>query len=405
MMKTPISLLKYLVPSVTFWLIILFMSPTTLLQGKDKKISLAVLPVENMNKDSRQGYLSGIIGSLVRQDLSLSGMVFIVNRENMKDILSEQKLQFTGVMDEKSIIETGRMVGAEYILKGGFVFLGEELFINLDLINTETGRSYSFSERGYEENTVHALAEKLIYHLTGQDVSFQSEEGSRTIIAKGQLEPGRVMLFSPLVDARIYIDGAFNSYTIGESTQPVEIVLPPGRHTIRTHLTGDFGVIREPEILFSDWRTDFDLKSGETLVLEDKTKHFNSILYHLQQVVRDDLQLIPGSEEPRRAMHDTFFIDRQGKKYSVKLELTFVETKGEETAGVAQIHLEYNGEVYDLSYTCPAGDQKEFKLALDKSDLSVELDCVSQYRWSLEYSIWRNDIHQGLHWEEEHQSP
>jgi len=405
MMKNRKTLLKKIIPAAAVCLAVLFGGTAALLQGKDTKISMAVLPVENLNKDPRQDYLSGIIGSLLRQDLSLSGMIFLVNRENLEEILSEQKLQFTGVIDEKSIIETGRMVGAEYILKGGFVFLGEDLFVNLDLINTETGRSYSFSERGYQENTVHALTEKLIFHLTGQDMVLQSEEGSRTIIAKGQLEPGRVMLFSPLIEARIYVDGTFSSYTTGDATQPVEIVLPPGRHNIRTHLTGDFGVIKEPEILFSDWSTDFDLKSGETLVLEDKTRHFNSTLYDLQQVIRDRLQIVPGSGETRRAEHETSFTDRTGKEFTVKLELSFVESGNSEKEGLALIHLEYDGEIHDLTYTCPFGDDAEYILPLENSDLKIELDCVSKYRWSLNYSLWRNDIHQGLHREEEHQSP
>ncbi len=396
---------KILIPTALFSLTALFIGTAALVEGKDSRISMAVLPVENLNRDPKQEYLAGIIGSILRQDLTQSGMVFLVDRENLDRILSEQKLQFTGVIDEKSFIETGRIVGAEYILKGGFVFLGEDLFMNLDLIDTETGRSFSFSERGYQENTVHALTEKLIFHLTGQDMSFQSDEGERTIIAREQREPGRIMLFSPLVDARIYIDGTFNSYTIGDATKPVEIILPPGKHSIRTHLTGDFGVVKEPEILFSDWSTEFDLKSGDTLVLEDRTTHFNSALYNLQQIVRERLQLVPGTGETPEAVHDTGFTDRSGTEYPVKLEISFAESGGEEHTGVATIHLEYKGETQDLTYTCPSGDDAEFTLPLDKSDLKIELDCVSQYRWTLNYSIWRNDIHQGLHREEEHQSP
>lgn len=381
--------------------LILMLGITAGIFAKDGKISLAVLPFENLNKDPNQEYLSGIIGSIIRQDLSLSGMIFLVNRENMDDVLEEQRLQFTGVMDDKNIIETGRLIGAQYILKGGYVFLGQDLFLNLDLINTETGRSYSFSERGYQENTVHALTEKLINHLTGQDMIFQSESGDKSIIAVSQQEPGRVLLFSHLIDARVYIDGEFTAYTLGDSTKPLELVMPAGKHSLRTHLTQNFGVVQEPEILFSDWQTEFTLTSGQTLVIEDKTNHFNAILYDLQQVIREDIDLIPGSEETVRAEHSTSFTDRQGIEFPIVLDINFIESN--DGRGIALVHLIYKGEEQNLKYSCPSGEEKDFELELEKSQLRINLDCESEYRWRLSYSIWRNDIYQGLHREEPHQ--
>ncbi|MDA3956713.1 CsgG/HfaB family protein, partial [Oceanispirochaeta sp.] len=389
MKKKPPLGKQYIIRFSVITLMVLITGITAGLFAKDGKISLAVLPFENLNRDPQQEYLSGIISSLVRQDLSLSGMVFIVDRENMEEVLNEQKLQFTGVMDDKSIIETGRMVGAEYILKGGYVFLGDDLFLNFDLINTETGRSFSFSERGFQENTVHALSEKLVGHLTGQNISFQSDAGNKTIIASSQQEPGRVMLFSHIVDARVFVDGAFTSYTLGDRTKALELIMPPGHHTIRTHLSANFGVIQLPEILFGDWISEFDLKSGETLILEDKTNHFNSLIYNMQQIVRERIDLIPGSGETARAEHVTSFTDREGVVIPVKLTLSFIETEGEESKGLALIHLEYNGETQDLSYSCLPGKSEEFVVKLYKSDLNVEMDCSSDYRWELNYSIWR----------------
>ncbi|MBF9018140.1 MULTISPECIES: CsgG/HfaB family protein [unclassified Oceanispirochaeta] len=386
-------------------ILILMLGITAGIFAKDGKISLAVLPFENLNNDPDQDYLAGLIGSIIRQDLSLSGMVFLVDRENMDDVLEEQKLQFTGVMDDKSIIETGRLVGAQYILKGGFVFLGQDLFLNLDLINTETGRSYSFSERGYQENTVHALTEKLIRHLTGNEMSFQSVSGDKSIIAVSQQEPGRVLLFSPIIDARVYIDGEFSAYTLGDATEPQELVLPAGRHVIRTHLTGDFGVVQTPEILFSDWQVEFNLEAGQTLVLEDKTTHFNSILYDLQQVIRERTTLIPGSGETARVEHNTTFLNRKAEEVSIDLEINFIESEDEPGGGLALVHLIYDGMEQNLKYSCPSGVSEDFKLDLGNAELRIDLDCYSEHRWKLDYSIWRTDIYQGLHREEPHQKP
>ncbi|MDC7232632.1 MAG: CsgG/HfaB family protein [Spirochaetales bacterium] len=394
--------------------LILLLGLGTGIFARDGKISMAVLPFENLNRDPEQDYLSGIIGSIVRQDLSVSGMVFLVDRNNMEDVLNEQKLQFTGVMDDKRIIETGRLVGAEYILKGGYVFLGQDLFLNLDLINTETGRSYSFSERGYQENTVHALTEKLILHLTGSEMSFQSDSGDKSIIAVSQQEPGRVLLFSPLIDARVYVDGEFAAYTLGDMTAPQELILPAGDHSIRTHLSKDFGVVQAPEVLFSDWYEEFTLESGQTLVLEDRTTHFNSILYDMQQVVRKRTDLVPGSQDTVRVEHDSGFTDREGKEVPIVLQISFFENPPAEGSGgndesggsaTALVHMKYDGEEYNLKFDCPAGESEDFEQIIGKVKLSIDLSCYSEYRWTMDYSIWRQDIYQGLHREEPHQEP
>ncbi len=369
----------------------------------EDKATLAVLPFENMNRDPAQEYLSGLISSIVRQDLSDSGAVILVDRNNLNDVLKEQKLQFTGAMDEKRIIETGRLVGAGYILKGGYVFLGEDLFLNLDLVETETGRSYSFSERGYRENTVHSLSEKLLLHLTGRELVLQSKSGERSIIATSQQEPGKVLLFSHLIDARIFVDGEFTGYTTGDATVPAEIVLPAGSHSLRVHLTQNFGVVKTPEIIFSDWVEEFNLAPGQSLVLEDKTRHFNSIIYDMQQIIRERVEVTPGSGENAVAEHSASFTDREGKVYEIGLDLSFEETG--EGSGKARIHLIYDGSEQILEYLCAAGEEKEITLELDKAELRIDMECDSKWTWRLNYSIWRTDIYQGLHWDEPHQEP
>ena len=140
-------------------------------------VSLALLPFENMNNNPDQDYLKGIISSLLEEDLTSSDTLQIVERENLEEVLKEQKLQFTGLMDDKNALEAGRLLGASYMLKGGFVFLGQDIFINITLIEVETGRTRAFSKRGYQENTVHALSEELIEHMTGAPLYFQKPEG------------------------------------------------------------------------------------------------------------------------------------------------------------------------------------------------------------------------------------
>ncbi len=82
------------------------------------------------------------------------------------------------LIDEKGAIKAGQLLGASFMLKGSYVFPGQDIFINITLIDVETGNSVTFSKRGYQGNTVHALSEKLLKHMTGKDYSLQRPPGS-----------------------------------------------------------------------------------------------------------------------------------------------------------------------------------------------------------------------------------
>ncbi len=361
--------------------------------------SIALLPFENMNNEQDQNYLQGIIRSLLEEDLSGSGTVQIVDRDNLEDVLEEQKLQYTGLMDEENALEAGRLLGASFILGGSYVFLGQDIFINIDLIEVETGKTRTFSQRGYRENTVHALAEKLVEYMTGRELAFQNPRGDRSILAMKQQEPGQISLYSYIIDARVYIDEEFVGYTTGDRTIPLTLEVAPGKHTIRLHLTQNFGVVKLPEVTFSDWQEDFELLPGEKLILQDKTRHFNETLYELQQQIRDDLELkIQEGETLKEVTESASFQDRQGNRVDMELSIQWEMISQDQAA--AKVLFSYNGEEHSFEYACERGKDEDFEELIGKVRLEIDLDCRSDWTWELDYSVWRTDIYQGLHREE-----
>ncbi len=360
--------------------------------------SMALLPFENMNGDPNQNYLKGIIPSILEEDISSSGVVQVVDRDNLETVLEEQKLQYSGLMNEENALEAGRLLGAKYMLGGSYVFLGQDIFINIDLIDVETGRTRTFSERGYQENTVHALSEKLMEYLTGEASYFQSPEGERSILALKQQEPGTVELFSYIIDARVYIDEEFVGYTTGDRTVPLILKVAPGKHTIRLHLTKNFGVVKLPEVTFSDWEEDFELLPGGKLILEDKTRHFNETLYELQQLIRDDLDLRIQEGDSRKVITESAgFLDRTGQKVDIELSVIWERNQEDPEEAIASVTLKYNGEEHAYRYTSRQGRVDEFEQTIGKVRLEMDLSCRSEWNWELDYSVWRTDVYQGLH--------
>lgn len=390
--------LEIFIKNLVFLLVVfafsLFPIPVSAQQGLP---SLAVLPFENMNGNPEQDYLKGIITYILIEDLSGSEALIIVERDIIETVVKEQKLQFTGLMDDSAAIETGQLLGASFMLKGSYVFLGQDIFINISLIDVETGSTRTFSERGYQENTVHALSEKLLKHMTGSDFSFQKTTGERTILALEQQEPGTIELFSYIIDARVFIDEEFVGYTTGNSTIPLILEVSPGRHTIRVHLTKDFGVLALPEVSFHDWQEQFNLLPGDKIILEDKTRHFNDRLYDIKQLLRKSIKFDIGTGEKKEEAHSLVFIDREGAEVNLELSLHFEETVTPRHGGSAEVSFKYQDEEYSFEYFAPHGKDIDFSEEIGKIRLDIDLECNSAYKYELDYSIWRTDVWQGMH--------
>ncbi len=360
-------------------------------------VSIAVLPFENMNGDKEQDYLKGIISSLLAGDISGSGDVAVVERDKINDIMKEQQLQFTGLMDEKAAIKAGRLLGASLMLKGSYVFLGKDLFINVSLINVETGESISFSGRGYRENTIHTLSEKILNHITGKEYSFVNNDGNRSILAVKQLEPGKVELFSPITKAKVFLDDTFVGYTKGNSSVPLVLKVAPGDHKIRVHLDKEFGVVELPEVTFHDWEQEFSLMPGDTVTLEDKTRHFSDHLRRIRKLLDESFK-VPALEGRVLKKHYSLeFTDRNGVQIPIELDVLMKEAVLPSEGGRAEITLRYKGDEHDFSYFVPLKKGKEFKEDIGKIRLDVSFDWYPPIRCELRYSIYRTDIQPGMY--------
>jgi tetratricopeptide (TPR) repeat protein len=95
-------------------------------------ITIALLPFSNGTR------VSGVETSMAAYTLSAlteikDPFLKVVDRENMMAILQEQKLQLSGVVDDKTAVEVGKLVGAQVILTGTVLKFDEKKgFVNSD---------------------------------------------------------------------------------------------------------------------------------------------------------------------------------------------------------------------------------------------------------------------------------
>ena len=354
-------------------------------------VNIAFLSIDNLSANPRYDYLEGIIRGLLLFDLSGALDIEVVNRSDLDSILQEQELQLSSLAeDQDKAIEVGRILGADYLLRGEYVFLGNDVLITVRLIDVVQARSLTFSERGGSENTLHAIAEQIIFRLTGREVALQSEQHDRSIISLQDEKPGSVHLFSHLIDAEIFVDDEFIGYTTGNSRVPFEVEdLSPGPHTLRIHLSG-FGVVKEPEITFHDWEEEVQIAPGKRTVVRAKAQQFNHLIYNLQQLLREDIDFreLEGGDRVRRE-HDASFVDREGKPVAINLVAT-ARRQGDRLEYVVEVS--YDGQSYNWDLSGPVDERKDVRERVGKVEVRLEVEYSE-----VSYAIWRKDIEQGMH--------
>jgi len=353
-------------------------------------VNIAFLSIDNLSANPRYDYLEGIIRGLLLFDLSGAQDIEVVNRSDLEAILREQELQLSNLAeDQNKAIEVGRILGADYLLRGEYVFLGSDVLITVRLIDVVQARSLTFSERGASENTLHAIAEQIIFRLTGREVMLHSEQHDRSIISLQDEKPGSVQLFSHLIDAEIFVDDEFVGYTTGDPRVPFEIEdLSPGMHRLRIRLSG-FGVVKEPEITFHDWEEEVQIAPGKRAVVRAKARQFNEIIYSLQQLVREDIRFSELETGPMRLEHDASFVDREGRPVPISMVLS-IRRQGDQLDFTVEV--DYQGEILKWDLSGHIGERQEIRERVGKVEVQLE-----RGDGDVRYSIWRRDIEQGMH--------
>ena len=94
--------------------------------------------------------------------LFLTNRFEVVERNLLNKVLEEHKLNVSGIVDENSIKELGRILGVDAIATGSITDIGTDLKVNARLISTETGTIFSVaSVKISQDQTVTTLMGKI----------------------------------------------------------------------------------------------------------------------------------------------------------------------------------------------------------------------------------------------------
>ncbi len=135
------------------------------------RIPVMVLNFRNGTlKDKAELYQPWELGlpSMIMTDLETIGVFNIISREMLKDVLREQAMQQTGLVDEKQAVQVGRIVAAKYVLTGNYMALDGQLHIESRLLSVEYGTQMGAAAVTGQLTGFFNLEKQLVLEMTRQ---------------------------------------------------------------------------------------------------------------------------------------------------------------------------------------------------------------------------------------------
>jgi TolB-like protein len=165
----PISMLRpmRLVSSIA----VLLGSSATLAvaQTKDTRPTVAVLYFTNgsLQRNADYAALSKGIATILITDLASNTKVRVVEREQLQSVLEEQNLASAGRVDNETAAKIGKILGAKYMLTGGFVVdLADQMRLDVRAVDVET--SLVLSQQAWSVRGKTADLLDLISQMSGK---------------------------------------------------------------------------------------------------------------------------------------------------------------------------------------------------------------------------------------------
>jgi len=106
-----------------------------------------------------------------------TGKFEVIERQLLRKVLQEHELRMSGIVDEHSAKELGRILGVDAIATGSVSNLGSSVKINARLISTETGKIFAVA-------AVNVKKDEVIAGLMGESPGMASPDHSSPVSAK-----------------------------------------------------------------------------------------------------------------------------------------------------------------------------------------------------------------------------
>jgi hypothetical protein len=99
-------------------------------------------------------------------DIESIGLFNIVSRERLKDILKEQTLQQSGLVDPESVVQVGKLAAAHYILTGSFMEMNGTLRVEAQVFSVESGAQLGAASVTGQTDQFFEIEKELMFKIS-----------------------------------------------------------------------------------------------------------------------------------------------------------------------------------------------------------------------------------------------
>lgn len=139
--------------------------------------TVAVLYFDNNTGARDYDNLGRGMASMMITDLSAVKDIQLVEREHMQDVLKEQEAQHTKYYDQSTAVQTGKLLGAEYIVTGAFISVQPSMRIDTRVIRVQSGEIVKTAKVVGHQDSLFALQQHLADSLVdGLSVALSPEQ-------------------------------------------------------------------------------------------------------------------------------------------------------------------------------------------------------------------------------------
>ncbi|MFZ4798242.1 MAG: CsgG/HfaB family protein [Bacteroidia bacterium] len=131
-----------------------------------KPITVAIAEFKTQGASEDKSWLGSSCSDEVIDIISNDHSVRVVERQYLNKIIDEIKLQNSGVFDENSAVETGKLLGAQYFVFGTATLLNENLKIRCRIVSVATSAVIGSADVTGNVNNLFQLENELAQKLT-----------------------------------------------------------------------------------------------------------------------------------------------------------------------------------------------------------------------------------------------
>ena len=136
----------------------------------DSRPGIAVLPFDNggsfgQNKENLEALGIGF-QQMLTTELAQNPAFRVVDRSQIKSLLAEQDLGATGRADANTAAKIGKIVGARYVVLGGFVDLNGDMRLDARIVSVETTEILKTVSNHDKRENLYASVTKLAVDVT-----------------------------------------------------------------------------------------------------------------------------------------------------------------------------------------------------------------------------------------------